>query len=104
MKWYYKLEKDVELEMPTAWSGYVRTEKNTTSEAHKAIIAKLGVEKMPPNTLVASQRDLEDGKPPRKVRRQSAQKPKSVPPKKFEDVGMTFDQAEALLKKFGLKK
>ena len=103
MKWYYKLEKDVELGMPTAWSGFVVTTTSSATDAHKAIVAKLGVERMPANTLVASQKDLLNGKAPRKVRRQSATKPAPKPVKKFEDVGMTFDQAEALLKQFGLK-
>tara|TARA_B100000519_G_C13964179_1_gene306771 strand:+ start:267 stop:578 length:312 start_codon:yes stop_codon:yes gene_type:complete len=103
MKWYYKLERDVELGMPTAWSGFVRAEDNSAS-AHKAIMEKLGVSRMPANTLVASQQDLLNGKAPRRVRAQSAAKPKPVTLKKFEDVGMTFDQAEALLKQFGLKK
>ncbi len=103
MKWYFKLEKDVELGMPTAWSGYVKADKSMNS-AHAAILEKLGLEKMPSNTIVASQEDLINGRSPRKIARRSPPKPAARAPKAFDDVGMTFDQAEALLKKFGLKK
>ena len=92
MKWFFKLERDVELDMPTAWSGFVMGD--TMLEAHTAIKEKLGVDKMPNNTLVE----------PTIVRRstKTTAKVKSRP-KAFEDVGMTFDQAEALLKQFGLR-
>ena len=100
MKWLFKLERDLDLNMPTAWSGFVIAE--TKNEAHKAILAKLGVDKMPTNTIVATQADLIAGKAPKKLRRVSAAKP-APKVKAFEDVGMTFDQAEALLKQFGLK-
>ena len=59
MKWFFKLERDVELDMPTAWSGFVMGD--TMLDAHTAIKAKLGVDKMPSNTLVQSQRDIIDG-------------------------------------------
>jgi len=101
-KWFFKLERDVDLDMPTAWSGFVRAD--TMIEAHDAIKTKLGVDKMPSNTLVQSQRDIIAGIQPTKVvrRAKTTAKVKSKP-KAFEDVGMTFDQAEALLKQFGLK-
>ena len=102
MKWFYKLERDVELDMPTAWSGFVQGD--TMLEAHTAIKSKLNVDKMPHNTLVQSQRDIINGVQATKVRRstKTTAKVKSQP-KAFENVGMTFDQAEALLKQFGLK-
>lgn len=99
MKWLFKLERDLDLNMPTAWSGFVIADSK--NEAHSAILEKLGVDKMPANTIVATQADLIAGKAPKKLRRVSA--PKPTPKKAFEDVGMTFDQAEDLLKKFGLK-
>ena len=100
MKWLFKLERDLDLDMPTAWTGYVHADSK--NEAHAAILSKLGVDKMPANTLVTTQADIIAGKAPKKLRRQLAAKPtKKV--KAFEDVGMTFDQAEDLLKKFGLK-
>lgn len=99
MKWLFKLECDLDLDMPTAWSGFVNAD--TKNEAHKAILTKLGVDKMPSNTIVATQADLIAGKAPKKLRRVSTTKP--APKKAFADVGMTFDQAEDLLKKFGLK-
>ena len=102
MKWFFKLERDVELDMPTAWSGFVQGD--TMLEAHTAIKAKLNVERMPANTLVQSQRDIINGVAPTMIKRstKTTAKVKSRP-KAFEDVGMTFDQAEALLKQFGLK-
>ena len=102
MKWFFKLERDVELDMPTAWSGFVQGD--TMLDAHTAIKAKLNVERMPANTLVQSQRDIVNGVSPTNVRRstKTTAKVKSQP-KAFENVGMTFDQAEALLKQFGLK-
>ena len=102
MKWFYKLERDVELDMPTAWSGFVRGD--TMLEAHTAIKSKLNVDRIPSNTLVQSQRDIINGVQATKVRRstKTTAKVKSQP-KAFENVGMTFDQAEALLKQFGLK-
>ena len=99
MKWLFKLERDLDLGMPTAWSGFVNAD--TKNEAHKAILTKLGVDKMPANTIVATQDDLIAGKAPKKLRRVTA--PKPAPKKAFADIGMTFDQAEDLLKKFGLK-
>ena len=100
MKWLFKLERDLDLDMPTAWTGYVHADSK--NEAHAAILSKLGVDKMPANTIVTTQADIIAGKAPKKLRRQSVAKPtKKV--KAFEDVGMTFDQAEDLLKKFGLK-
>ncbi len=100
MKWLFKLERDLDLDMPTAWTGYVHADGKNA--AHAAILAKLGVDKMPANTIVTTQADIIAGKAPKKLRRQSVAKPtKKV--KAFEDVGMTFDQAEDLLKKFGLK-
>ena len=102
MKWFFKLERDVELDMPTAWSGFVMGD--TMLEAHTAIKAKLDVERMPANTLVQSQRDIVNGVAATMIKRstKTTAKVKSRP-KAFEDVGMTFDQAEALLKQFGLK-
>ena len=102
MKWFFKLERDVELDMPTAWSGFVMGD--TMLEAHTAIKAKLNVERMPANTLVQSQRDIVNGVAATMIKRstKTTAKVKSRP-KAFEDVGMTFDQAEALLKQFGLK-
>ena len=101
MKWFFKLERDVELDMPTAWSGFVMGD--TMLEAHTAIKAKLNVDKMPSNTLVQSQRDIINGVQPTKIKRSTKTTAKVRKPKAFEDVGMTFDQAEALLKQFGLR-
>ena len=101
MKWLFKLERDLDLDMPTAWTGFVHA--NNKNEAHAAILAKLGVDKMPANTIVTTQADIIAGKAPKKLRRQSTAKPTTKKMKAFEDVGMTFDQAEDLLKKFGLK-
>ena len=77
---------------------------DTMLEAHTAIKTKLNVDKMPNNTLVQSQRDIINGVQPTRINRstKTTAKVKSRP-KAFEDVGMTFDQAEALLKQFGLK-
>ena len=101
MKWLFKLERDIELNMPTAWSGFVvASDKNT---AHQEILSKLGVDKMPANTIVTTQADIIAGKAPRKLRRTVTKQPAVKKVKAFEDVGLTFDQAEDLLKKFGLK-
>lgn len=100
MKWLFKLERDLDLDMPTAWTGYVHADNK--NEAHAAILSKLGVDKMPANTIVTTQADIIAGKAPKKLRRAAA-KPAAKKTKAFEDVGMTFDQAEDLLKKFGLK-
>ena len=77
---------------------------DTMLDAHTAIKAKLNVDRMPANTLVQSQRDIINGVAPTMIKRstKTTAKVKSRP-KAFEDVGMTFDQAEALLKQFGLK-
>lgn len=101
MKWLFKLERDLDLDMPTAWSGFVHA--STRNEAHSAILTKLGVTKMPANTIVTTEADIVAGKAPKKLRRASTPKPATKKVKKFSDVGMTFDQAEDLLKKFGLK-
>ena len=102
MKWLFKLERDLEIDMPTAWSGFVMADNKNA--AHAAILKKLGVDRMPANTIVTTQDDLIAGKAPKKLRRVSKPEAPAQPKKAFEDVGMTFDQAEDLLKKFGLKK
>ena len=102
MKWFYKLERDVELDMPTAWSGFVRGD--TMLEAHTAIKSKLNVERIPSNTLVQSQRDIINGVQATKVRRSTKTTAKVRKAKAFGDVGMTFGQVDALLKQFGLKR
>ena len=100
MKWLFKLERDLDLDMPTAWTGFVHADNK--NDAHAAILSKLGVDKMPANTIVTTQEDIIAGKAPKKLRRVSTKTP-TKKTKPFEDVGMTFDQAEDLLKKFGLK-
>ena len=102
MKWFYKLERDVELDMPTAWSGFVRGD--TMLEAHTAIKSKLNVERVPSNTLIQSQRDIIEGVQATKVRRSTKTTAKVKKANAFGDTGMTFDQADALLKQFGLKR
>ena len=88
MKWLFKLERDLDLDMPTAWTGFVHADNK--NEAHAAILSKLGVDKMPANTIVTTQEDIIAGKAPKKLRRVST-KPVTKKTKAFEDVGMTFD-------------
>ena len=95
-KWLFKLEQDVNLDMPTAWSGYVRCDGNKAA-AKRAIAKKLHLERLPTNTVVVSQGDLKYSKPltPTTVKRKA-------PAKALADVPMSFDEVQDMLKKLWL--
>ncbi len=91
------------------WSGAFTVPGNVSRAASRKLVAKhLRCSKLPPRTLVLTCRDLENGGwTAAEIR--GATTPMADAPtvkrkkKAFSDVGMTFDQAEDLLKKFGLK-
>ena len=91
------------------WTGAVTSPASVTKTQARAVVAKhLRLEKLPERTLVLRDSDLERGDwTEAEIRAETTKQaaaPTVKPKKAFADVGMTFDQAEALLKQFGLKK
>ena len=93
------------------WSGaFTVPGKISRAESRKLVAKHLQCSKLPPRTLVLTCRDLEKGKwTAAEIRAETtelAEAPtnkRKKTPKAFHDVGMSFDQAEDLLKKLGLK-
>ena len=78
------------------------------TDARRAVAKHLGVKSLPARTLVVTDFELQHGSwtadEIRGATTQMADAPTVKRKKKaFADVGMSFDQAEDLLKKFGLK-
>ncbi len=92
------------------WSGAITVPISLgKKEARRAIAKHLNRKQLPSRTLVVTDTELLFGKWTEDEIRaettmQSDAPTRKRPKKAFEDVGMTFDQAEALLKQFGLKK
>ena len=102
-KWFYKLERDVDLDMPMAWSGFVRC-NGTLADARRAVAKKLLTKRLPENTIVMSEEDFIAGKQPRQVTNKKNQATKQYA-KSVADVGPSFDEVQdmlASLKKQGL--
>ena len=102
---YFRLASDNENDF-ILWSGRVSANGKDHFTGCDAVREKLGVNKLPHHTLVVSEHELASGKWfHQRIREatlpQRATKTKKV--KTFDEVGMTFDQANDLLKKFGLK-
>lgn len=103
---YFRLASDNENDF-ILWSGRVSANGKQHTTGCDAVRTKLGVDKLPHHTLVVSEHELASGRWSHQRIREATlpervtQKVKKV--KAFEDVGMTFDQANDLLKKFGLK-
>ena len=92
------------------WSGAITVPVSLgKTEARKAVAKHLRRRKLPSRTLVVTESELYHRQwTEAEIRAETtlqADAPSRPRPKKaFEDVGMTFDQAEALLKQFGLKR
>ena len=102
-KWYFKLERDLDLDMPMAWSGFVRC-NGKIADARKAVAKKLFAKRLPPNTIVMSEEDFIAGKEPKRVTNKKNQVSKQYA-KSVKDVGPSFDEVQdmlANLKKQGL--
>ena len=102
-KWFYKLERDVDLDMPMAWSGFVRC-NGTLADARRAVAKKLFTKRLPDNTIVMSEEDFVAGKQPRRVTNKKNQASKQYA-KSVAEVGPSFDEVQdmlASLKKQGL--
>ena len=91
------------------WTGAITVDKKVSrTEARGAVAKHLCVSKLPQRTLVVRDQELHAGDwTVEEIHAETtplAAAP-TVPRKKkaFADLGMTFDQAEALLKQFGLK-
>jgi hypothetical protein len=101
-KWLYKLEEDIDLDMPMAWSGFVRC-NGSINVARREVAKKLNASRLPANTIVVSEADIIAGKQPKRITNRKNHDPAPIRMKAFADVGMTLDQAEDLLKQFGIK-
>ena len=102
-KWFYKLEQDVDLDMPMAWSGFVRC-NGSIADARRAIAKKLFSKKLPANTIVMSEEDFIAGKEPTRVTNKKNQASKQYA-KSVKEVGPSFDEVQDMLadlKKQGL--
>ena len=105
---YYRLSEDNNNEH-SLWSGAITVPLMPgKSEARRAIAKHLGVKSLPARTLVVTDFELRLGNWTADEIRGATTPMADAPTvkrkkKAFSDVGMTFDQAEDLLKKFGLK-
>ena len=92
------------------WSGALTVEHRLSRAQARQVVAKhLGLKALPARTLVLSDHDLATGTWTAAEIRGETTRMADAPTvkrkkKAFADVGMTFDQAEDLLKKFGLKR
>ena len=105
---FFRLADDANNEH-ALWSGALSLDETVSKSQARAAVAKhLRVERLPERTLVLRESDLKGGEwTVEEIRAETtkqADAPTVKPKKAFADVGMTFDQAEALLKQFGLKK
>lgn len=105
---YYRLSDDAN-NGHSLWSGAITVNgRPKKQEARQAVARHLRCERLPARTLVITENELKIGTwtadEIRGATTQMADAPTVKRKKKaFADVGMTFDQAEDLLKKFGLK-
>ena len=106
---YYRLSEDAN-NGHSLWSGAItiKGEKLGSHEARRAVARHLRCERLPARTLVITDLELQRGDWTADEIRGATTPMADAPTvkrkkKAFEDVGMTFDQAEDLLKKFGLK-
>ena len=105
---YYRLSDDANNEH-SLWTGAITVPLMPgKAEARRAVAKHLRCEKLPARTLVVTDSEWKLGKwTADEVR--AATTPMADAPtvkrkkKAFSDVGMTFDQAEEMLKQFGLK-
>ena len=105
---FFRLSEDANNEH-SLWTGAITVPLMPgKSEARKAVAKHLGVKSLPSRTLVMTDFEWSLGKwTADEVR--AATTPLADAPtvkrkkKAFEDVGMTFDQAEDMLKQVGLK-
>jgi len=105
---YYRLSEDAN-NQHSLWSGAITVPLMPgKTEARRTVAKHLGLKRLPERTLVVTDFELQLGDwtadEIRGATTPLAEAPTVKRKKKaFADVGMTFDQAEALLKQFGLK-
>ena len=107
---HFRLADDANNEH-SLWSGAFTVESEVSKAQSRRLVAKhLQLDKLPPRTLVLTCRDLATGKWTAEEIRAETSELTDAPTvkakkkkKAFADVPMSFDQAEDLLKKFGLK-
>ena len=91
------------------WTGAIsRDDIATKADARAAVAKHLRVDRLPARTLVLTQEEWASGSWTQDEIRGATTPMADAPTvkrkkKAFDDVGMSFDQAEDLLKKFGLK-
>lgn len=105
---FFRLSDDANNEH-ALWTGAISCDDiDTKADARAAVAKHLRVKRLPSRTLVLTQDEVASGSWTKDEIR-AATTPMAEAPtvkrkkKAFSDVGMTFDQAEDLLKKFGLK-
>tara|TARA_B100001250_G_C19734880_1_gene760299 strand:+ start:386 stop:718 length:333 start_codon:yes stop_codon:yes gene_type:complete len=105
---YYRLSEDAN-NQHSLWSGAITVPLLPgKAEARRAVAKHLNRERLPERTLVMTDFELQLGDWTADEIRAATTPMADAPTvkrkkKAFADVGMTFDQAEALLKQFGLK-
>ncbi len=105
---HYRLANDPNNEH-ALWSGAISTpSKMNSAEARRAVAKHLRLEKLPPNTLVLSDHDLERGEWSEAEIRAETSKVAATDRReakkhvKVSDVPLNMDDVKAMLKKFGL--
>ena len=105
---FFRLSDDPNNEH-SLWTGAITSSGIDSKAAARAAVAKhLRLKRLPSRTLVLTQEEWSSGSWTADEIRGATTSMADAPTvkrkkKAFEDVGMSFDQAEDLLKKFGLK-
>ncbi len=105
---YYRLSDDAN-NAHSLWSGAITVNgRPKRQEARQAVARHLRCDRLPARTLVLTQSEWVSGDWTADEIRAATTPMADAPTvkrkkKAFEDVGMTFDQAEDMLKQFGLK-
>ena len=101
---YYRLPSDNDIDC-LLWSGRVTASSKQHLDGLDAVRAKVGVKRLPKNTLVVSSYELESGQWDQQ-RIRAATLPTSKPAKRYaksvHDVPTSFDEIQDMLKKLGL--
>ncbi len=101
---YYRLPSDNDIDC-LLWTGRVSADGKAHLDGVQAVRDKVGVKKLPKNTLVVSERELSTGAWSA-IRIREATLPTRKAPKQYAatvaDVPKSFDDVQAMLKKLGL--
>ena len=106
VRYYYRLEDDPNNDL-ALWSGSVTINRAVSKAQARRLVAKsLGFSTLPARTVLLSSEELESGSWDSERIRNGAPKPKKAKrasrAKTVADVPLSFDDVQAMMKKYGL--